>query len=210
MSGAGERLDQLMKRFLDRTPFEVAVIAWDLVPAWNPRGEFCRWIETVDLYRFLSQSSELPEIWCKKAQQRLHDLSRRTVPGARQQLPSIEPGMVLPVCMEPLFEGLLVQDEGAVKRALGVKREPEEWPRTGWSDAKERRPDRKVLAPAITSLRSLRPAPEVLRKVRGDMKTHKNEWGEFLLRALLDDDQARPLVVSHPISRRLSELLVRR
>jgi hypothetical protein len=210
MSGAGERLDQLMVRVLSRDPFDVAVVAWDLVPAWNPRGEFCRWNETLDLYRFLSASRDLPGIWREKAQQRLEDLSGRAVPGARQRLPQVEPGMVLPVCMEPLFEGLLVQDEAAVKRALGVKKEPKGWPRTGWSDATERRPDLNVLAPAITALRRHRPAPGVFRKVRGDMRTHKNEWGELLLRELLEDSHARSLVLSHPISRRLTELLTRR
>lgn len=210
MSGAGERLDQLMVRVLARNPFDVAVVAWDLVPAWNPHGSFCRWIETVDLYRFLSASPYLSEIWREKARQRLRDLSERATPGARQRLPRLEPGMVLPVCMEPLFEGLLVQDERAIKRALGVKREPKDWPRDGWSDANERRPDLNVLAPAITVLRRVRPALEIFRKIRGDMKTHKNEWGEFLLRELLDDDQARSLILSHPISKRLSELLARR
>lgn len=80
MSGAGERLDQLMKRVLDRNPFDVAVIAWDLVPAWNPQGEFCRWIETRDLYRFLAQSDCLPDRWRERARQRFEELSQRSSP----------------------------------------------------------------------------------------------------------------------------------
>jgi hypothetical protein len=210
MSGAGERLDQLMTRVLARDPFDIAVIAWDLVPAWNPQGTFCRWNETVDLYRFLGASRDLPDLWREKAQQRFVELSGRPEPGARRRVPSLEPGVVLPVCMEPLFEGLLVQDEGAVKRALGVKgKEPKGWPKAGWSDPRERRPDLNVLAPAITALRRLRPAPEVFRRIRGDMRTHKGEWGELILRELLADEQARPMILSHPISRRLTELLVR-
>src|SRR5690606_920875 len=35
-SGAGEALDQLMARHLDQTPFDAAIVAWDLVPAWDP------------------------------------------------------------------------------------------------------------------------------------------------------------------------------
>lgn len=207
MSGAGERLDQLMARVLARAPFDVAVIAWDLVPAWNPHGRFCRWKETVDLYRFLSDSGELPEIWREKAEQRFRELSGRTAPSERRRLPRLEVGMILPVCMEPVFEGLLVQDEAAVKRVLGLKGEPKGWPRVGWADPQEMRPDSRVLAPAITSLRHLRPPPGVFRKIRGDLKSHKSEWGEFLLRELLNDDQARPLILSHPISERLTELL---
>jgi hypothetical protein len=209
MSGAGERLDQLMARVLARKPFDVAVVAWDLVPAWNPKEEFCRWRETVNLYRFLSDSRALPEIWREKARQRFQDLSSRRVPSARQHLPPLEPCMVLPICMEPVFEGLLVQNEGAVKRALGLKREPKGWPRTGWADPRERRPDLNVLAPAITAIQRLRPTVDVFRKIRGDMRTHKNEWGEFILRELLADDRARPLILSHPISKRLTELLGR-
>src|SRR5437588_10932540 len=47
MSGGGEALDQLMVRMMNREPFDAAVVAWDLVPAWNPEGAFCRWDETV-------------------------------------------------------------------------------------------------------------------------------------------------------------------
>ena len=210
MSGAGERLDQLMARVLARTPFDVAVIAWDLVPAWNPQGEFCRWIETCDLYRFLAQSESLPELWREHARRRFEELSRRPVPSARQRLPPLERGMVLPVCMEPVFEGILTQDEQAVRRALGIEgRNVQGWPRHGWSDPQERRPDLNVLASAIRALRALRPSHPLFRQIRGDMRTHKAEWGEFLTRRLLDDDQARPALLGHPIARRLSELLTR-
>ncbi|MFY9821837.1 MAG: hypothetical protein WAM82_10675 [Thermoanaerobaculia bacterium] len=210
MSGAGERLDQLMERSLRRNPFDIAVVAWDLVPAWNPEGIFCRWIETLDLYRFLADSVCLPEIWRVNARHRFQELSQRPAPGDRRQPPPLEPGMILPVCMEPVFEGFLVQDERAVRRALGVEGEAVKgWPQKGWGDPQERRPDLNVLAPAIQALRFLRPKRPVLRKVRGDMKTHKAEWGDLLLRKLLADDQARPLILAHPIARRLSELLVR-
>src|SRR4030042_1832235 len=36
MSGAGERLDQLMVRMLERNTFDAAVVAWDLAQSWNP------------------------------------------------------------------------------------------------------------------------------------------------------------------------------
>src|SRR5690606_22785331 len=63
MSGAGESLDQLMVRCLHREAFDAAVVAWDLVPAWNPEGGFCRWQETLDLYRHLATSAVLDEPW---------------------------------------------------------------------------------------------------------------------------------------------------
>lgn len=209
ISGAAERLDQLMARKLAQDPFDVAVIAWDLVPAWNPQGGFCRWMETCDLYRFLAASDCLPGPWRSRAQKRFEELSRRSVPSARQRLPSLEHGMVLPLCMEPVFEGMLVQDEQAIRRALGIEgRSVRDWPRRGWGDPQERRPDLNVLAPAIRALRALRPGPSLLRQVRGDMRTHKAEWGELLMRRLLDDRQSRELLLNHPISRRLRELLV--
>jgi hypothetical protein len=211
MSGAGERLDQLLERTLRKNPFDVAVVAWDLVPPWNPKGEFCRWIETVDLYRFLAESDCLPEIWRESARQRFQDLSQRSTPGNRRRLPPLKPGMVLPVCMEPVFEGILVRDEGAVRRALGIERMAvKDWPKQGWGDSQDMRPDLNVLTPAIRALRALQPKRPILRTIHGDMKTHKSEWIELLLRRLLDDDRSRSDVLSHPIARRLSELLADR
>jgi hypothetical protein len=208
MSGAGERLDQLLERTLKKNPFDVAVVAWDLVPAWNPKGEFCRWVETIDLYRFLAKSDCLPEIWQEGARQRYQELSQRATPGSRKRLPPLKPGMVLPVCMEPVFEGILVRDEGAVRRALGVEGVAVKgWPKQGWGDPQDLRPDLNVLTPAIRALRALQPKPPILRTIHGDMKTHKSEWIELLLRRLLDDERSRSHALSHPIARRLSELL---
>jgi hypothetical protein len=53
----------------------------------------------------------------------------------------------------------------------------------------------------------MRPKPAVLRKIHGDMITHKNEWGELLLRQMLADDRARVTILAHPIALRLRELL---
>ncbi|MFL6260495.1 MAG: hypothetical protein ACJ76Y_12345 [Thermoanaerobaculia bacterium] len=208
MSGAGEQLDQLLDRVLKKTPFDVAVVAWDLVPAWNPKGEFCRWIETVDLYRFLAESNCLPEVWRTSAGERFQELSQRATPGSRRRLPPLRPGMVLPVCMEPVFEGMLVRDEGAVRRALGIEgMAVKGWPRQGWGDAQDMRPDLSILTPAVRALRALEPKRPILRTIHGDMKTHKSEWVELLLRRLLEDKRSRSHVLSHPIARRLSELL---
>jgi hypothetical protein len=209
MSGGGEALDQLIVRMLKRTPFDAAIVAWDLVPAWNPEGSFCRWEETVDLYRFLSASPSLPEIWRQQAERRLTELQTRTAPSERTAAPRLQPGMLLAVCMEPMFEALLVQDESAVRRALGIRKAPRDWPARGWGEPQVRRPDMEILGPAIRALLRVRPKPEVLRKVHGDLITHKNEWGELLLRRLLEDDRARPVLLRHPIARRLQEIASR-
>jgi hypothetical protein len=114
--------------------------------------------------------------------------------------------MVLPVCMEPMFETLLVQDEGALRRALSLQGRIPGWPAQGWGDPAVRKPDREVLGPAILAVSRMRPKPAVLRTVRGDMKTNKDGWGEFLLRRLLADDLARPALLSQPLPKRLAEL----
>lgn len=208
MSGAGEALDLLMKRILDRQPFDAAVVAWDLMPAWNPRGSYCRWEETLSLYRFLAESRALPDLWKERAAGRYDELSNRGRPSQRLRPPVLQPGMVLPVCMEPMFESLLIQDEAAVKRALGIQgRNVSGWPGRGWGDLQERRPDENVLAPAIRAVSRLRPKPQVCRAVGGDLKTRKDEWGELLLRRMLRDEQARSRILAHPIPRRLAELL---
>ena len=115
--------------------------------------------------------------------------------------------MVLAICMEPMFESLLTQDESAVRRALGLRGQVRGWPRHGWADSGERRPDDRILAPAILAASNQRPKPEPCRQIGGDMRTRKNEWGEFLLRKLLEDEKARATVLAHPIARRLAELV---
>jgi hypothetical protein len=206
MSGAGERLDQLMVRMLRRHPFDAAVIAWDLVPAWNPQGTYCRWQETLSLHRHLSESAYLPATWKAQAARRLADLEGRRAPAARKQPPRLTRDVILALCMEPMFEGLLVQDEAAVKRALGLTGNTPAWPRQGWGDAHERRPDERLLKPAVLAAQSRKPQPRVIAGVRGSWITNKDGWGEFLLRRLLDDSKARPQVLAHPLCRRLAEV----
>jgi hypothetical protein len=210
MSGAGEALDVLMVRMLKLHDFDAAVVAWDLVPAWNPEGSFCRWLETLNLYRFMAGSKVLPDTWKEQASRRYEEMSRRRTPGERLRPPAPRPGMVLPVCMEPMFESVLVQDEAAARRAFGIQgQNVAGWPRQGWGDRHDRRPDNNILAPAILAMSRMRPKLQAYRVIGGDLKTRKNEWGEYLLRRLLEDEQARPLILEHPLSKRLAELVGR-
>lgn len=206
MSGSSEGLDQLMMRRLAMTEFEAAIVAWDLVPAWNPEGVFCRWQETLDLYRLLAESKSLPKMWVDQAARRHQELSSRPSAKDRKAPPRLEAGMVLAVCMEPMFETLIVQDEGAVCRVLGIKKRPAHWPRQGWANMHENHPDTRVLAPAITAASRIRPKLQAVKQVRGDMRTNKDGWGEYLLRGLLEDTKARASVLEHPLARRLAEV----
>jgi hypothetical protein len=209
MSGAAERLDQLMARKLVAHPFEVAVVAWDLVPDWNSSGEYCRWLETIRLYEGLSESEVLPDLWRNSARRRLEELRSRPTPSARRQLPLYRPGMVYAVCMDPMFEALLTESDLVARRALGVAVPPAGWPRGGWGDRSERRPDAKILAPAVAALGNQRPRPRIVNQVRGNMRTNKEGWGEFILRRLREDPEGQRLLQGHRFAKRLRELMRR-
>jgi hypothetical protein len=207
MSGAAEPLDALMARTLKRATFDAAVVAWDLIPAWNPGGFYCRWDETLDFYRMLSGSAHLPSEFKARAAARVAELDARTAPSARPGPPEPCKGEVLALCMEPMFEGLLVENEAAVRRALGVERRRiRGWPARGWGDSGERHPDQALLAPAVLALTLHRPRLPVARRVHGDFRTNKHGWGAALLEGLLVEERGRAQILAHPIAVRLAEI----
>lgn len=210
MSGAGEALDKLIARKLDQDPFDAAVVVWDLVPAWNRSAGFCRWDETLNLYRFLADSKVLPDGWRKCARERFQELKIRRRPRPRTGKPELCRSMVVGLCVEPMFEVLLTMDEVAVRRVFGLAgRRPAGWPRDGWGDSSVIDPDDKLLVPAVRSLLTVRPRPRVARILKGDFRTNKAGWGEYLLRGLLRDELARTKVLLQPTCLRLREWLPR-
>ncbi len=204
-SGGATPLDRLMARELNEPGFDVAVVAWDLIPIWHPEGERCRWEETVRLYRHLSESTVLPAAWVTAAARRYRELSTRAAPSGRYGVQPLRTGEVFAVCMEPTLESLLLSCEDAVRSALGVQsRRTKTWPR--W-DVPCSQPEYEVLQPAILAARSLKPRPPVFRAIRGDMYTAKNVWGEYLLRHMLDDPSCAQALRGHALATRLAELL---
>lgn len=205
MSGNAEPLDKLVYRLLGTgRAFDAAVVAWDLQPRWDPKAPCCRWTETVDLYRFLAASDCLSVEWVNAARRRLDELESRSAPSARPKVPQLSRGMVLPLCMEPVFEALLTSDESDVRRALGVSgtrlaRWPGSWGR------QTQRPDQDLLGPSIRAAR--RVEVRLRRTIRGAFETNKNEWAEYLLRRMLSDPAARSRISSHPITARLRDLM---
>ena len=198
ISGSAEALDQLMKRWLIRQPFDVAIVAWDLVPRLNHLSATCRWHETVELYRLLG-ASQLPAPWPQHARLRHQELSQRPRPGARTRLPAVTPGTVLAVCMEPMFEGLFA-DERALRAALGMKGIASRlWP-SKWDP---RRPDHELVGPAIEAAR----AAKVKLPLRGGFQQAKDEWGAYLFRAILADPEHGPRLAEHALLRRLREVM---
>jgi hypothetical protein len=200
MSGAAEPLDQLIARRIRSDGFDAAVVAWDLVPAWSPSEAGCRWTETLDFYGLLAQSGDLPSAWVSYAEARFNELGGRQEPGARSSMPTLERGACVALCMDPMFEHLLVGNERAVKRALGITGRLDGWPR--WSNSAN--PDKRLLAPAIAALPRRSP---VRRRIRGDFRTHKDEWGEYLLRQMLADDDLARALSNHPWPARLREIM---
>ena len=210
MSGASESLDELIARKLKTIKFDAVVVAWDLVPAWNPADKFCRWQETLDLYRFLanSPSVDLPDIWKQRASDRFNELQSRTTAASRNRLPQLKPGVVLALCMEPMFETALVQDEQALRGVLGLKQLPKDWPIAAWSGASnEPCPDTKILVPTINAVRNVRPRLKCVKQVPGDFRTNKDGWGEYLLKRLLANPKAQLQILSTNMIKRLSEIV---
>ena len=204
MSGAGEPFDEYLARQLKTHQFDAAVVAWDLVPRWNPNDACCRRQETLDFYDFVgkSKSEALPEMWMIQARKRHAALlkSRSAKP------PQLKRGMLLALCMEPMFEVVLTHDEAALRRAFGCSETPQGWPRHGWGDPHERKPDRTVLLPAIDAIQAVRPKLKCTSQVRGDFTTNKNGWGEFLLRKLLGDARAKSQILATPFVSRLGHI----
>lgn len=210
MSGAGEALDQLMARVLSKAHFDAAVVAWDLEPQWGGPGAHCRWNETLQFYELLGESKELPSPWPENASRRWEELRNRPHPSARKALPRLAHGDVLALCMDPMFESLLTMDEGLFKAALGVSRASQRlkgWPRSGWGDPSFPKPDVELFGPALRSARSVVPTPAAFKQVRGDMRTNKDGWGEFILRQLASSEGGCTTLQRHPIARRFAEVL---
>lgn len=199
ISGSGEALDQLIQRKLNAEPFDMAIVAWDLVPRLNHLSEECRWHETLELYRLLAASTHLPPLWSAHARLRHTELSQRPRPAARSQLPTLARGAVLAVCMEPMFEGMLA-NEKALRAALGMKGVPSRrWP-NNWDP---RRPDSELIGPAIAAAQ----AANVKLPIRGGFQQAKDEWGAYLFRTILADPEHGPRLTNHALVRRLREVL---
>ena len=206
MSGADEGLDKLIARKHREEGFDAAVVLWDLVPFWNELGEFCRWRETLLFYERLGASEVLPEGWAERARQRHQELVARPVPSAAPKARPLQAGDLLAVCIDPMVEGLILQDEGAVRRALGLSAaRGATWPTQGWGLS--RRPDTELLKPVLQSMAALSPRPEVCKQIQPEYQTRKAEWGEYLLRQQLADSAAKAGIVQHPVSLRLAARL---
>lgn len=206
MSGAGEGLDALLMREQQRAPFDVALVAWDLAPPWDPTVTACRWTETVSLYAHLSKSELLVEPWKTYSTRRFQEMSKRKKPSARKAPPALEKGAILPLCMSPEFERFLVQKEKAIKSALGVEgKRMRDWP--PWDIDEVGRGNTTLLQSAIRAARNVKDPSPIVRQIRGDMITAKDEWGSYFIRELCATREGKERLRGDPLGDRLVDLL---
>jgi len=100
-----------------------------------------------------------------------------------------------------MFEDILTRNESGLKRVLGVAGQSTVgWPRWGASS----NPDRDLIGPAIACVPR---RSTIHRRIRGDFRTKKDEWAEYLLRQLMEDPAERAQLANHPFATRLRELL---
>jgi hypothetical protein len=198
-------LDELIRRELDGDGIDVAVVAWDVIPAWNPEAACCRREEVLELYRLVAESTCLPSPWPDQARARFDQLK---LPAEQRPVPTgalLRSGEVFAVCMENVFESVFDPHEDKIRDALEVsgQRVPD-WPR--WQQGLDR-PDEKLLQRAILAVRSLHPRPAICRRIAGDMRTNKHAWGAHFLRTILANARSRATLREHPIIKRLETLL---
>lgn len=207
VSGHEIPLDLRIAKALTDTPFDLAVVAWDLFPRWGGDPKMCRWNETKKLYEGLKNGTQLPRLWKERAEVRYQELSQRQIPSHRPSLQPLAQGEIFALCMEPMFESLLMSCENTIHSILGFgnTKKTVGWPK--WR-AIETRPD-KLLDSAISAARKLNPPPESINRIRGGMDNCKNEWAEYLLSSMIADQNCLPNIHAHPIVERLRELLMR-
>lgn len=209
MSGASIGLDKLIERARKKDEFECAVVAWDLVPGWaGGVSNLCRWDETVEFYKGIERSIDLPGSWTAYARKRVQDLTSRNIPSQRNSLTKIVPNAILAVCMETMFESLIAADEAAVREILGGRgKRVQHWPKD-WNNAKNQSwPDKNLLDPAIKAARGLKPKATGAYAIRGDMITAKHEWGAYFLDRMLGSGSVSKLCENHSIVNRLRDIL---
>ena len=212
MSGASEGLDDLLRRHYGRTPFDAALVAWDLTPPWAMvTPDRCRWQETVAMYAHMVRRRRLPEPFLSWADRRAQELQGRDRPSARTGAPPLERGAILPLCMESCFESWFVDERQGVctgKNGLRQVLQVTGQRVLGWPEPfskGDQRSAKNYLKDAISAVRRLRPPHPLTNKIRRGWDDNQESWARFLAEALAARDPKAWR--THPIATRLAELL---
>lgn len=187
---------------------DALIVAWDLEPVDEGQRR-CAWDEKLSVYQGIAHSP-LPLLkgtaWTASAASAAKHLKAlEGVPPTGHSSRIVEPGSILAVCMEPMFEALFTRDGRAVRRALDLKQDPPGWP-TGWGP-EQRDPSKKLMGPAIAAIRRMRPKHQVRRIIREAWENAKDEWSEYIIRKLLTDETQHEALLEHSISQRFSCIL---
>lgn len=192
-SGGRESLDAAIQRLHTKTPLDRVIIAFDRWPSNQHIPAADRDLpcpmrpEVAFVLDKLAKSSKLDARFKHAAGKLLERY------GSRDSLTPRDGAMgpVEVLFMDPMFEALLVHDEPAVRRALGVTdRAPKNWPSFKTT---ERALDKTVLEPAVKSA------------IRGhaSYSAAKSRWGHAIVKAAATDAR----LWSHPLAQRLCRLL---
>ncbi len=201
-------VDEIRRSGLDPER-DAIVIAWDLEPVDEGQSR-CAWREKHGVYHGLADTPLVQlrgTAWARDARRRANELWKlRDQPPSGISRSTVGPGTVLAICMEPMFEGLLVRDGRFIRRAMGLDADPPGWPAAKrWRD-RERDPS-ATLEAAVDAMRELRPRAEVRRQLRNIYTEAKDEWCDYLLRKLLVDSEQAAAIREHAIARRLAHVL---
>jgi hypothetical protein len=192
IGGGAEPLDVLVARTVARESLDRVVVAFDSWPAnqlltdTESRHPCAFRAEIAFLLKCFTKSTVLPHMLRVAACELLErydtdgDLAPRV--AASQPLEII--------LMEPMFEALLVSDEQTVRKALGFRTVPKDWPKFR---TKERALDKRVLDPAV----------ECKEKRAHQYLAAKSWWGYKIVSAA--DHGAK--LWHHVIARRLCRIL---
>ncbi len=166
---AREPLDLFIDRLHRQQRFDRVIIAFDALPPNEMIELSCMRAECAFLLDRMAERQYLPGPFLAHAAQ----LARRYASGEHIE-PRAVLGSVEIVYMDPMFEALLVADEGAVLRALGHERRPHDWPKFR---TRERDLARRVLVPAVAVA-----GAEAARKVGAGYFARKADWALRIVR----------------------------
>ena len=183
-------LDAAIAMEHDENPFDILIVAFDALPENSKLREETgclaemRWI----FERFIERGI-LPQKFIEDSKNLLKHYSVEHGRARRQRdyWPRIDA-----IFMEPEFEALIVCDEGLVRRAFEVGRNPRPWPKF------RKHPPKHVLDIAVEAA-----GEAVRRRVRGDIKSNRHGWALEVVRRASESSS----FMSHAIMVRLQHVL---
>lgn len=165
-------LDLLISARQRQDAFEHVIIAFDRTPK-NSKIPYSSVRTEIDwiLDRFIARGRLPTSLLADSLWLRRHYAKQACPPRVAGRPPRTSLELL---CMDPMFESMLVSDAKTVRVALGIVRTPKDWPDFDTFAAK---PDQTILPQAISFA-----SDDVRRKVRGTFKNNKHGWALEIVR----------------------------